>query len=101
MPDSAETSSVFSIFVARPKARFVPRPTISNAARVSRAAITASRSSFSFATRKSDISEARKIGIRHAPACHMHVALLDTGRQGRKHLAGIEQVRAVERAFDT
>ena len=40
------------------------------------------------------------MGMRQLRAMHMHMALLDAGRQGGKHLAGIEQALRIEGAFD-
>ena len=40
------------------------------------------------------------MGMRQLGAMDMDMALLDAGRQGGKHLAGIEQALRVEGAFD-
>src|ERR1700744_6395430 len=103
MPETPETSSTGNFLpspaIGLPAPRRVPPPTISNGLRLSRAARTKSRISFSLETLvmgRWGPSEARQMRMRQLGAMDMHMALLDTGRQSGKHLAGIEQPAAIE-----
>src|SRR5271154_5262476 len=105
MPETPETSSTGSFLtspaIGFPAPRRVPPPIISNEVRLSRAARTKSRISSSLETLViGRSSEARQVRMRQLGAVHMHMALLDAGRQSGKPLAGVEQAAAIKGAFD-
>src|SRR5215510_15132141 len=102
IPLSALMSSIRSAETGRPYVRLLPLDTISNGDLSASAASTASATSASFlalTTSRAVTSHPRQIAERHAPAMHVHAALLDARVQRRKHLARIEQVVPIERAF--
>src|SRR5690242_1355793 len=102
MPFNADTSSPACVELARPSARLLPAPMISNGLRATRASRTAVATSSSVCATTAVIgSKPRQVGKGEPAILHVHMTLLNAGRQSRKHLARIEQAPGVEGAFET
>src|SRR5262245_38007493 len=101
MPLKPRSDSSTSASTGRPKPLLLPDPSIASGRRASaweRTMSTTCRvlSGWMRCTK----SEPRQVGERQLAAADMHRAHLGAAVQRREHLAGVEQLMLVERAFE-